>query len=132
MAMRMSGHLEAANPVQPRMRLLLTYWTRLLSEQHFFGGLSFLGVSAMTMALLLSPREVPVAPRWGVSWAPRPGFKWAFAVAWVIPDMWLLFMRQHASVHGHFLPRNFAVTWVTGAILLALSFHKREVAGPAA
>ena len=35
-------------------------------------------------------------------------------------------MREHGSVHGHFLPRNFIVTYVTGAILLALSFKKVE------
>jgi hypothetical protein len=125
-AMRISGHLEAANPVQPAMRLLFIYWTRLLSEPNFLAGLSFLALSAMTMALLLAPREVVMSRRWGVAWAPRPSFKWAFAVAWVIPDMWLLLMRQHASVHGHFLPRNFIVTWVTGAILLALCFKKSE------
>jgi hypothetical protein len=129
-AMRMSGHLEATNPVQPPLRLLLIYWTRLMLEPQFLG-YSFLGTSAATMALLMAPRDVVMVRRWNLTWAPRPAFKWAFLTAWLIPDVWLMFMRQHASVHGHFLPRNFIVTFTTGAILLALSVRRTATEGNA-
>jgi hypothetical protein len=124
-ALRLNGHLEASVTLQPAMRLLFIYWTRLLMEPHFLG-FSFLGTCAATMALLLPRRDVVLSRRWGVAWAPLRTFKWAFVAAFLIPDLWLLVMREHGSVHGHFLPRNFIVTYVTGAILLALSFKKVE------
>jgi hypothetical protein len=122
---RLGGHLEAANPALPPVRLLLVYWTKFLLEPQYLG-YSFLGASAACAALLSAPRAVTVSKNWALEWAPRPSFKWAFLVAFLIPDLWLLVMRQHASVHGHFLPRNFSVVYTTGAILLALSLRKAE------
>jgi hypothetical protein len=94
-----------------------------LSEPQFLG-FSFLALCAAVAAPLFARGELIVAGRWPLAWAPRPLLKWAFFAVFVIPDLWLLLMRQHASVHGHFLPRNFIVTYVVGAIIVALSFRR--------
>ena len=122
-AMRVGGHLEAGVTPQPLGRLLLIYWTRLLMEPQFLG-FSFLGACAFAWAPLFARGESIVSRRLPLAWWPRSTYKWSFLVGFVIPDLWLIVMRQHASVHGHFLPRNFVVTFVVGAILLALSFRR--------
>ena len=123
--MRMSGHLEVAAALP--LSVLFAYWTRLLSEPQFLG-YSFLALCAAAFTPLLARREVLVSRRWELAWAPRPFFKWAFLGAFIIPDVWLVLMRQHASVHGHFLPRNFVVTYVVGAIIVAMSFRRSAAA----
>jgi peptidoglycan/LPS O-acetylase OafA/YrhL len=54
--------------------------------------------------------------------------KWAVLVAFVIPYFWIVLMRQHASVHVFYLPRNWIVTFIVGALALALSVQRRPLA----
>jgi hypothetical protein len=43
-----------------------------------------------------------------------------------VPCGWLIVMQQHASIHGHFLPRNFTCTILWAYLLLSrsVSFEK--------
>jgi hypothetical protein len=111
---------------EPLLKVLLSYWTILLAEPHFLG-FNFLAASAAVTVLLL-PKAPLRFTAFGhkLAWAPRPGFKWAFWGAFGISNAWLVVMRQHATIHGHFLPRNFAISYVVGALVLAASLRSDE------
>jgi hypothetical protein len=122
---RSQGHLEEWVPLLGRVRVLFVYWTQLLAEPQFFG-FNYLAASAATFTALAGGTSIVLSRRSSVEWRPLATFKWSFLAAFVIPNIWLEVMRQHASVHGHFLPRHFFLVYVVGALLVALSLRSRQ------
>ncbi len=109
-----------------RFHIFMSYTTLFLKEPQNYGG-QYLAACAATLTALL-PRK-PIGFRlFGqeLEWAPSRTAKWGFLVAFVIPLFWIMVMRQHAAVHGHFLPRNFIITFVVGALLLASSLRRKS------
>ena len=129
-SLRAGGEVEAGVAIQGPVRVLLTYWTLLLPQAHFLG-FNFTAVCGAAFAALLAKWEVKCENA-TIAWRPLPAFKWAFLAGFIIPTLWLLMMRQHAAVHGHFLPRNFVVTCVIGAVVLAASLRRIEHETPGA
>jgi hypothetical protein len=109
--------------------LVVLYTTKLVGPPSFYLG-NYLWTSVVTLVALCFPTQLPPVRIRGASyaWRPAPSLKWAFLVAFVIPYFWIVLMRQHASVHVFYLPRNWIVTFIVGALALALSVQRRPLA----
>jgi hypothetical protein len=126
---RMGGHVEAAaGRTMGPGELLRVYLTKLLDQPQFFRG-NYLRTCGVVLAALyvrgLPPLRVGDAR---YLWEPQRALRWSFVLAFLIPLMWIVVMRQHSSAHVFYLPRNFGVTFILGALAFTLAF-RRETPG---
>jgi hypothetical protein len=117
---RLNGRIERRVTTLSAAELLRLYLTKLVNQPQFFRG-NYVLASMLTFVALLVPQKDPLRLRRArLEWAPAPSLKWSFVVAFVIPLVWIVVVRQHASAHTFYVPRNFAVTFLVGALALAL------------
>jgi len=76
------------------------------------------------VVLLLGLVRAPVSGT-TFRWSPAKGAFVSLVVAVLAPMGWLVVMRQHSTIHTHFLPRMFVMPVVCGAIFLAASLRRR-------
>jgi hypothetical protein len=129
-AARMGGHIElGAGRTLSSGELLRVYVTKLIDQPQFFRG-SYLDASGFVLASLLV-RGLPSIRVGNATyrWQPQRGLKWSFVVAFLIPLVWIVVMRQHSSAHIFYLPRNFGPTFLLGALAFTLAF-RREAPAP--
>ncbi len=128
---RMSGQVEGSVRAIGASKLLWLYWSELLKQHQFFRGNFLLTLGLTLGALLVRTR----AFRFGddsFRWAPARSLALAVLVAFVIPNLWIVVMRQHATAHVFYLPRNFIVTFLVGALALSLALKHEAIAEPPA
>jgi len=104
----------------------------LLPDKKFYDGnfVAFLGV---VCALLWPRRASFVVGKWGtLSWTSTPAHLASFALMLFLACGWIIVMQQHASIHGHFLPRMFAgvILWGYALVAHCVSFAPAEAEAP--
>jgi hypothetical protein len=106
-------------PVPGRFGVILYYWFGLLQEKKYLD-FSFLTFVAGTLALVFpKPRfEVPLAGK-KLARVVTSSSSIAFLSAIVVCSLWIVIMRAHAQVHGHFIPRHYCLTILVGLVLIA-------------
>jgi hypothetical protein len=131
---RMNGHVESGVNLLTAEALVVRYGSTLVGPPSFFLGNYALTTTLVFGALLvrLSPpalfsRFVPFVL---LAWKPRDSLKWSFLVAILIPYVWIALMRQHATAHQFYVPRNFIVTFLFGALAVAVAVQRVRLEQP--
>lgn len=91
-----------------------------------FASLAF--VPVYVVAFLLSFVRAPLRGT-AFRFAPPRGAAFALAIGFVAPLVWIVLLRQHATIHTHFLPRMFTLPLTVAALVAVASFRRRI--GPA-
>jgi hypothetical protein len=105
-------------PIPGRPGMIIWYWFFLLEEKKYTDFLW--GAFVAGVIPLVWPRPRFVVPLWSGSLARESSWRAlaSFASAVVIGSMWILLMRAHANLHGHFLPRHYCLAYFMGALLI--------------
>ena len=117
-------------PVSGGLGLLFYYWVNLLPKKEFYDG-NFIALVAAVLTLLWPKRTFVTLGRWGsLVWTSSWSQVMSFLLMLALCSGWIVVMQQHASIHGHFLPRLYTsgILWAYVLVAHALSFEPNRLA----
>jgi hypothetical protein len=122
---RTAGPTWVHPPISGAAGLLTYYWVHLLPKKEFYDG-TFVALVAVVFALLWPKRTSITLGRWGsLVWTSTWAHLASFLLMLALCSGWIIVMQQHASIHGHFLPRLYTsgILWAYVLVARGLSFQ---------
>jgi hypothetical protein len=122
---RTAGPTWVHPPISGALGLLTYYWVNLLPKKEFYDG-NFIALVAVVITLLWPKRTSVTLGRWGsLVWTSSWSQLASFLLMLALCSGWIIVMQQHASIHGHFLPRLYTsgILWAYVLVAHGLSFH---------
>jgi hypothetical protein len=127
---RTQGPTWVHPPISGWLGLLFYYWVNLLPKKEFYDG-NFVALLAVVISLLWPKRSSVTLGRWGsLVWRSSWSKLASFLLMLGLCSGWIVVMQQHASIHGHFLPRLYTsgILWAYVLLAHSLSFEPANLA----
>jgi hypothetical protein len=128
---RTAGPTWVHPPVSGALGMLFYYWVNLLPKKEFYDG-NFVALVAVVIALLWPKRTSVTLGRWGsLVWTSDWSKLASFLLMLALCSGWIVVMQQHASIHGHFLPRLYTsgILWAYLLVAHGFSFEPDSAGG---